>query len=552
MEKVYVVTLYDRDQLENFYDEMNLKGFRLSMKRPLSRSTHYWLTQEQAEELRKDSRVWGVELVDSFSIKRQSVVNNESYVKTGYFYKNGTVYTPDLQWGHLHCAGTSTQRRKGSWGSGSTDEAVEDSVTIFNNGKHVDIVICDDGVSFDCDEWLSPSTSQTRFVKYQWFDELSTIVNSIDDDNETEVTGAITYPSNSTNPDYHGTHVTGTAAGQYYGWAREANIYNLDVFNWGIPNLLIFDYLRAFHKNKPINSTTGRKNPTITNHSWGGIYYMPIKGYDGEDPIYRLDFSDLSSLNYNGVTYDSNNPGPSGWTEVGVEKDFGVRFEVETYPAYSAAVAADVLDAIEDGIIVIGAAGNDNLHMVRPTDPEWNNTISISGVGTIYYNRGAFPNTADSGSINVGNLSNIDDFRRAASSMFGTAVDVFAPGTKILSTFNSSGYQDNKYGGIPNYFYPISGTSMASPQVAGVAACLASNKGRFTNEDVLNYLRENSIENDMTFNAGDGSFADPTCQKNSPNKYLHIQNSRKQSGQIEETKGLRKSSGQTFPRRRFI
>jgi subtilisin family serine protease len=278
---------------------------------------------------------------------------------------------------------------------------------------------------------------------------------------------------------------------------------------------------------------------------------MPLKGYDGDDPIYRLDFSDITNISYNGDTYNSNNPGPSGWTESGVEKDFGVRFGLESYPKYSAALAADVLDAVEDGIIVIGAAGNENLNMVRPTDIEWNNTVFISGLGNIFYNRGGSPNTADSGSIIVGNLSNFSDFRRASSSMFGTAVDIFAPGTQILSSFNSNGLEDSKYGGDPNYFYPISGTSMASPQVAGVAACLATNKTRFTNDDVRKYLNDNSIENDITFNSNGGDFDDPTCQKGSPNKYLHIRNPRKETGQIEEIQGLRKSSGQTFPRRRF-
>ena len=68
MEKVYSVTLYDRDRLEDFYDEMKSKGFKLSKKRPISRNTHYWMTEEQAVELRKDSSVWGVEAIDDFHI----------------------------------------------------------------------------------------------------------------------------------------------------------------------------------------------------------------------------------------------------------------------------------------------------------------------------------------------------------------------------------------------------------------------------------------------------------------------------------------------------
>ena len=61
-EKIYVVTLHKREDLEGFYSEMTENGFRLNMKRPMSRCTHYWMTAEQAEELKKDSRVWDVEL----------------------------------------------------------------------------------------------------------------------------------------------------------------------------------------------------------------------------------------------------------------------------------------------------------------------------------------------------------------------------------------------------------------------------------------------------------------------------------------------------------
>ena len=49
-EKIYIVTLYKHEDLEEFYAEMKEKGFRLNMKRPVSRNTHYWMTDEQAQE----------------------------------------------------------------------------------------------------------------------------------------------------------------------------------------------------------------------------------------------------------------------------------------------------------------------------------------------------------------------------------------------------------------------------------------------------------------------------------------------------------------------
>ena len=200
MDKEYVVTLHRKEDLEQFYNEMQLTNFPLVKKRPLSRNTHYMMTEEQAERLRQDSRVWGVEAVDSFKFATQ-VVNNESYPVSGNFWKDdtqlpATVSPADFQWGHIHCAGDAAQRGKGQFGpitSGGVYEQVNDTVEVFNNGRHVDVVIVDDPVSWDSQEWFSPTTGATRFVQYQWFNELNSLVNTIDDDAQVEPTGTIVY-----------------------------------------------------------------------------------------------------------------------------------------------------------------------------------------------------------------------------------------------------------------------------------------------------------------------------------------------------------------------
>ena len=148
-ENVYIVTLHNKEDLEEFYDEMEKNYFSLVLKRPLSRNTHYLMTAEQAEKLRHDNRVWGVELQDDFIVRPQ-VINNQSYVKSGNFWKGSSSVSPnDFQWGHLHVAGDQSKRRKNQWGSPvppwSYDQVV-DTVTIFNDGKHVDVVIVDDPV----------------------------------------------------------------------------------------------------------------------------------------------------------------------------------------------------------------------------------------------------------------------------------------------------------------------------------------------------------------------------------------------------------------------
>ncbi len=61
-DKIYVVTLKKKDDLDGFYSDMESGGFKLQMKRPISRNTHYYMTDDQAVALRDDSRVLAVEL----------------------------------------------------------------------------------------------------------------------------------------------------------------------------------------------------------------------------------------------------------------------------------------------------------------------------------------------------------------------------------------------------------------------------------------------------------------------------------------------------------
>jgi len=556
-EKVYIVTLYKHEDLEQFYNEMS--DYHLVMKRPMSRNTHYKMTEEQAEVLRQDPRVWDVQLPpkERGLVMGRDTINYNEYPVTQNFWKGDTQGAPtissnDAQWGHIHCAGDPAQRAKGQFGlisDGGTYEQTVDTVNVFNDGKHVDVVICDDPVSYDCQEWFSPTTGQTRFVQYDWYNELNTLVASIDDDGQTLPSGSYpNYFDNATNTESHGTHVAGTVAGQHYGWAREANIYSMQVLsnlaNTGtpVPDLLIFDYLRAFHRNKSVNPDTGIKNPTITNHSWS--YGIP---FDDILEKANFDLADIVQVNYRGIVYDQNNPNPSGWTWAGLEADFGFAPNKMRLNASNAATNADVEDAISEGIIIVAAAGNNNFHCVSDGDPDYYNSVTILGWGWTYYNRGSSP--ANSGNtITVGSLSNHHNFRRSTFSNFGPNIDVFAPGNNILSAYDSSGLADSKYGGAPNYFYPIQGTSMASPQVAGVLACLATGKERFTQGTAKKYLKEHSIYGDMNFDAFGGLFNDNTCSQGSPNVYLHAKNPRTDiTGMIFEQVGNR-TNGLTFPR----
>ena len=539
--KIYVVTLENASDLEGFYSDMASDGYQLHLKRPISRSTEYHMTSTQAANIRNDSRVAAVEInidddpigvIEPFN-NYYSEVNNTPYGFNGDFEKGGATYLHDdndRQWGHLHSAGSIAQRRKGLWGGDVGKTAnFNDNLEVFADGKHVDVVIVDQPVSYDCAEWNSPTTGQNRFVQYDWYAELNQYVGSIDDDGNALPSGSYVYHPNSGNSTYHGCHVAGTVAGQYYGWAREANIYSLHInlgsgFGTPVTSTLVFDYLRAFHRYKPINPLTGKKNPTVTNHSWGSSW----KIYSFFERA--LVPSDINEIVVRGTTYNAANPGPSGWTMAGISADFGVGANDYRYNRDSTATRYDMNDAIDEGVVVIAAAGNNDKYGIKansltPEYVDWNNkiTFNLPSGGTYGFNhhRGSSPSNAD-GCITVGSISNESDFRKSDFSNFGPVIDVWAPGHWIQSAWpdpsgiyaasgrNGDGMVDNKYGGT-NWRYPISGTSMASPQVCGIAALLATGKERFTNSDVKGFIQHNSYENEMTFDINGGLFDDWTA-----------------------------------------
>ncbi len=94
--------------------------------------------------------------------------------------------------------------------------------------------------------------------------------------------------------------------------------------------------------------------------------------------------------------------------------------------------------------------------------------------------------------ITVGSTTNTD--ARSSFSSFGTCLDIFAPGSNILSAWYTSTSATNT----------ISGTSMASPHVAGVAALYLANNPSATPAQVTAAIVNNSTPNKVT-SPGSGS-----------------------------------------------
>ena len=134
----------------------------------------------------------------------------------------------------------------------------------------------------------------------------------------------------------------------------------------------------------------------------------------------------------------------------------------------SAALDAAVQNVINDGVVMAVAAGNDGLNACNYSPARAVNAITV-GSTTTADAKSTFSNT-------------------------GTCVDIFAPGSSITSAWI----------GNTTAISTISGTSMAAPHVAGVAAVLIGRFPTSTPAQIATMLRTSATPNVVT-SAGTGS-----------------------------------------------
>ena len=493
--KEYIVTCKTHEDLQSLYDDMETPGgslhipdraVELLQRRNISRNTHYMLTEAEANEISQDSRVLACEL-NPFD---QGIEFLPHWTQTGDFEKTtSTLETDDKNWGlYRMIKGDSVS----NWGSDSTTEISNQTINTTSSGKNVDVIIADSHVNPDHPEFAvnTDGTGGSRVNQFNWYQYSSALGYS-----GTPTT--YTYSTSGAAPnENHGTHVAGTACGNTQGWARDANIYNI-AFSSALSGYggnswaqYMWDYVRYFHKNKPINTSTGRRNPTVMNNSWGSSYG-------------NLSLSLFNAVNYRGTLTDMSSMTDSQKVTTleanGIPCPYGYASILYRVPGRNSAVDADLQDAINDGVIVIASAGNSYWNCEIPTGQDYNNYLRV-GVTPYYFSRGSSPGSADN-VICVGSIGSKVAEYKSNFSNWGSRVDIWAPGSDIISAvFDQASAIAEQYGSTAQdprnssyHLASISGTSMSGPQVAGIVACLAEQEPNLTQAEALQHLIENSL-----------------------------------------------------------
>jgi len=501
MEKEYTVIAKTRDELPVLEAEITassgagpIPNRSVDIANPRSGSkiqTHFMLTDEEAEALRADPRVRAVEIPPA---QRKDIKIGLLATQNFNFDKTSLPTNENANWGLRRTnAATNIYGANNSPGDNIFEYAL--------NGTGVDIVIQDTGIQADHPEWQDSSGSN-RLVQLDWYDGFS---------------GGGSMPAGHyTDYHGHGTHCGGISAGKTYGFAKNAAIYALKVDglegpadpNGGIPVSDCFDVIKEWHQAK----TNGR--PTVVNMSWG---------YSGT----RLQTNPTSGV-YRGTPWTyAGETGFELWAQYGIVPLLSDGFtSFRNIPVRVASVDADIEELIDAGVHVCIASGNNYYKIDTATGLDYNNTVDL-GFGQELYHQGGSPYSTRA--FMVGNIDSTtqDDAgtardKTAGSSCKGPGVNIWAPGTDIISAasnitvFGSSTGSYNDNFNLAN----IGGTSMASPQVAGILCLHLQSQPNLTPEQLQQRIFADS-KSEIYTTGSDTDYSNYTVSiMGSPNRML--------------------------------
>ena len=228
-------------------------------RRPLSeRQTHYWMTFEEAQNLKQHPDVLDVELCPdtnpSLTLKPAATMTADFTKQTLFGTASGTT----ANYGLKRCSSNTN-----IYGTGTT---TSNNYDYLLDGSGVDIIFMDTGIVPNHPEFQDKNGT-SRVQQIDWY-SVAGVAGTMPSAFYTDTNG-------------HGTAVAATTAGKTFGWAKNAKIYVMNTLGAAgttIDATTAFDLMTKFHQNKPIDTTIGFKRPTIVNMSWGVTMYMMSSG----------------------------------------------------------------------------------------------------------------------------------------------------------------------------------------------------------------------------------------------------------------------------------
>jgi subtilisin family serine protease len=477
MYKIYTVTTSGIEDTDSIWDDLLSSGdtpetipdrvVEVADERPINkRNTSYFLTEEEATALKEDPRVEDVVDMLLFTPSKHAFQDT-------LFDKTSTSTGTKSNWGLLrHVSATN------NFGSSTSDPGGTYNYVL--DGTGVDVVIIDSGIQKDHPEFTD-SNGISRVKEINWF-------------TASGIAGAMP-AGHYTDYDGHGTHVAGTVAGKTFGWAKNADIYSIKLSglqgtsdpNGGISVENTMDCILGWHNAK----TNGR--PTVINNSWGyNIYWNTAQNsltLSGSAPYYAITGGSYRGTAWSGSTRDT----AKGHTGALVSEN------VYGFPYRVSSVDADISSLINAGIIVCNSAGNDNMKIDLETGGlDSDNYITSNTLGNIYYHRGGSPHVGSGDGFQVGSLSTSVTGSLENKSGFsnaGAGVKIYAAGSNIISSMSNTNSGNTNFAYFDNASYKqeiYSGTSMASPQIAGLCALLLQAFPSWTPYQVNKWIIYNS------------------------------------------------------------
>ena len=524
----------------------------------------YELTEEEADEIAKHPKVKWIELSPSdhrFSYPDPEP-DTKRFRKSTKIYRDLTTPPPSTptsaeenrtNWA-VKRVGVTTNGK--SWPNATGNVAIiTDDVSYSLTGKNVDLIIQDSGclqyhpefldddgksrvldIILDGPYYIDPSYFTSNSYTYtkpdgrigittasahSWWENSSNRSGSFSSIGTVLIPDSYTVANtlgiggtSHTMTSSHGTGCAGLSAGRNFGLAFESNIWTISIFSPGNQTVeRSYDCMKIFHQNKPTNTETGRKNPTVVNGSWG--YFA---GFNSGTTV---------SYSFAGSTgtftgYASNSTGVQALA-------YGLRSGTTYNRQFATSSRSNSTETAGDemvnaGVIYVTSAGNSNQRLgIGTGDAHYGDYLTtLNSADT----RAGIPGADVSGTVpsghrnwihpaNIGFDASIDyhpavcvgamdDYiesnykeRKANYSNNGPGVDIWAPADETLSAgmraangdqlgseTNYSRYNSNF---VDRYF---NGTSAASPVVAGLVALFLESKPDATSREVKDFLKD--------------------------------------------------------------